>query len=108
VIIAQAKPELRSRTYGRVLSDPRCDGGDERSLLACMALSIGPRANFVGAAICGAPRTIWFWRFVYRRPQTQKVDGRKQDRQTARAGHDHGEQNTIFRILLVRSSSLRC
>jgi hypothetical protein len=26
-----------------------------------------PQANFIGAAICGALGTIWFWWFIYRK-----------------------------------------
>jgi len=71
LIIAQAKPELRSRTYGAyyLIRDCVVTSG---SLLGAWLWSIGPRVNFVGAAICGALGTIWFWRFVYRRPQMQK------------------------------------
>jgi len=37
------------------------------SFLGAWLWHIGPRANFVGAALCGLLGTIWFWWFVYRK-----------------------------------------
>jgi MFS family permease len=68
LIIGEASPELRSRTYGTyyLVRDCIVTSG---SFLGAWLWSIGPRVNFVGAGICGALGTIWFWSFVYRRPQ---------------------------------------
>jgi len=69
LIIAQARPELRARTYGAyyLIRDCVVTSG---SLLGAALWNISPRANFVGAAICGSLGTIWFWRCVCRRPMT--------------------------------------
>jgi len=39
------------------------------SFLGAWLWSLGPRVNFFGAALCGALGTLWFWVFIYRRPQ---------------------------------------
>src|SRR5205814_10364590 len=66
LIIAEAIPELRARTYGAyyLIRDCVVTTG---SLLGAWLWSISPAANFLGAAICGALGTVWFWWFVYRR-----------------------------------------
>lgn len=66
IIIGEAPPELRARTYGAyyLIRDCVVTGG---SFLGAWLWSISPQANFIGAAVCGALGTIWFWRFVYRR-----------------------------------------
>jgi len=66
LIIGEAKPELRSRTYGAyyLIRDCVVTTG---SFLGAWLWSISPQANFAGAAICGALGTFWFWRFVYRK-----------------------------------------
>jgi MFS family permease len=66
LIIGAAAPELRSRTYGAyyLIRDCVVTSG---SFLGAWLWSISPRANFVGAAVCGALGTIWFWVFVCRR-----------------------------------------
>lgn len=66
LIIGEAVPELRARTYGAyyLIRDCIVTTG---SFLGAWLWSIGPRANFVGAAACGALGTIWFWWFIYRR-----------------------------------------
>jgi MFS family permease len=63
LIIAQAQPELRARTYGAyyLIRDCIVTTG---SFLGAWLWSISPQANFIGAAICGGLGTIWFWRFV--------------------------------------------
>jgi MFS family permease len=65
LIIAQAQPELRARTYGAyyLIRDCLVTTG---SLLGAWLWSVSPHANFIGAAVCGAAGTIWFWRLVYR------------------------------------------
>ena len=71
LIIGEAKPELRARTYGAyyLIRDCVVTTG---SFLGAGLWSLGPRANFIGAAVCGGLGTIWFWWFIYRRN-----DGRK-------------------------------
>lgn len=66
LIIAQASPELRARTYGAyyLIRDCIVTTG---SFLGAWLWSISPQANFIGAAVCGAFGTVWFWWFIYRR-----------------------------------------
>ena len=66
LIIAQASPELRARTYGAyyLIRDTIVTSG---SFLGAWLWSISPQANFLGAAICGALGTVWFWWFIYRK-----------------------------------------
>jgi MFS family permease len=66
LIIAQAQPELRARTYGAyyLVRDCIVTTG---SFLGAWLWSISPQANFIGAAICGGLGTIWFWRLVQAR-----------------------------------------
>jgi len=65
LIIGEAKPELRARTYGAyyLIRDSVVTLG---SFLGAWLWHMGPRANFVGAALCGVIGTFWFWFFVYR------------------------------------------
>lgn len=71
LIIAQAHPELRARTYGVYYFIRDCIVMIG-SFLGAWLWSISPQANFIGAAICGAMGTIWFWRFAFRRQRTPK------------------------------------
>jgi len=66
LIIGEAVPELRARTYGAyyLLRDCTVTTG---SFLGTWLWSVSPAANFISAAICGALGTLWFWRFIYRR-----------------------------------------
>jgi MFS family permease len=66
LIIGEAAPELRARTYGAyyLIRDCTVTSG---SFLGAWLWYISPRANFIGAAICGALGTIWFWWFIYRK-----------------------------------------
>ena len=66
LIIGEAAPELRARTYGAyyLIRDCAVTGG---SFLGAWLWSIGPRVNFIGAAVCGVFGTVWFWWFIYRR-----------------------------------------
>jgi len=68
LIIGEATPELRSRTYGAyyLIRDCVVTSG---SFLGAWLWSISPRVNFIGAAVCGALGTLWFWCSIYRRPQ---------------------------------------
>jgi len=70
LIIGEAVPELRARTYGAyyLIRDCVVTTG---SFLGAWLWSIGPRANFFGAAICGALGTLWFWWFIFRRRQSE-------------------------------------
>ena len=65
LIIAQAQPELRARTYGAyyLIRDCIVTPG---SFVGAWLWSVSPQANFIGAAVCGALGTVWFWRFVSR------------------------------------------
>ncbi len=66
LIIGEAAPELRARTYGAyyLIRDCTVTSG---SFLGAWLWSVSPQANFIGAAICGALGTLWFWWFIYRR-----------------------------------------
>ncbi len=67
LIIGEAAPELRARTYGAyyLIRDCVVTSG---SFLGAGLWTLGPQVNFLGAALCGALGTLWFWRFVYSRP----------------------------------------
>jgi MFS family permease len=66
LIIAQALPELRARTYGAyyLIRDCVVTTG---SFLGAWLWTLSPQANFIGATVCGVLGTLWFWRFVYRK-----------------------------------------
>ncbi|HZL79522.1 MAG TPA: hypothetical protein VFC17_11775, partial [Candidatus Limnocylindrales bacterium] len=66
LIIGEAAPELRARTYGAyyLIRDCMVTTG---SFLGAWLWYISPQTNFIGAAICGALGTIWFWWFIYRK-----------------------------------------
>ena len=66
LIIGEAAPELRARTYGAyyLIRDCVVTSG---SFLGAWLWSISPRVNFTGAAVCGGLGTLWFWWFIYRR-----------------------------------------
>jgi MFS family permease len=72
LIIGQAAPALRSRTFGAyyLIRDCVVTGG---SFLGAWLWSISPRANFIGAAVCGVMGTLWFWTYVYRRELNQRA-----------------------------------
>ena len=65
LIIGEAVSELRARTYGAyyLIRDCVVTSG---SFLGAWLWSLSPRTNFIGAAVCGALGTAWFWWFVYR------------------------------------------
>lgn len=67
LIIGEAAPGLRARTYGAyyLVRDCVVTVG---SFFGAWLWSISPQANFAGAAVCGALGTAWFWWFIYRRP----------------------------------------
>ena len=66
LIIGEAAPELRARTYGAyyLIRDCTVTSG---SFLGAWLWSVSPSANFLGAALCGALGTVWFWWFIYRK-----------------------------------------
>ena len=66
LIIGEATPEIRARTYGAyyLIRDCIVTTG---SFLGAWLWSMSPHANFIGAAVCGALGTIWFWWFVFRK-----------------------------------------
>jgi MFS family permease len=72
LIIAQAAPELRARTYGAyyLIRDCTVTFG---SFLGAWLWSLSPQANFMGAAVCGALGTLWFWWFIFRRASTPAI-----------------------------------
>jgi MFS family permease len=61
LIIAQASPEIRARTYGAyyLIRDCIVTTG---SFLGAWLWYLEPRLNFAVAAFCGAVGTWWFWR----------------------------------------------
>ncbi len=84
LIIAEAAPELQARAYGAyyLIRDSVVTSG---SLLGAWLWSLGPRVNFVGAALCGALGTAWFWWFVYRRNSAPGLTCRPEIAESARA-----------------------
>ena len=66
LIIAQADPALRARTYGAyyLIRDCVVTSG---SLIGAWLWSISPLVNFAGAALCGALGTVWFLRVMRHR-----------------------------------------
>jgi len=74
LIIGEAVPALRARTYGAyyLIRDCVVTTG---SFLGAWLWSISPRVNFLGATVCGALGTAWFWWFIYRREATTGLTG---------------------------------
>ena len=72
IIIGQAPPALRARTYGAyyLIRDCVVTLG---SFLGAWLWTISPQANFVTAACLGAVGALWFWLFVFRAPQLRPV-----------------------------------
>jgi MFS family permease len=68
LIIAEAKPELRGRTYGAyyLIRDCVVTPG---AFLGAALWQLSPQANFVGAACFGAAGTLWFWFTRFRGPK---------------------------------------
>lgn len=66
LIIGEAKPELRARTYGAyyLIRDCTVTTG---SFIGAGLWSLSPQANFIGAAVFGGLGTVWFWWFIYRK-----------------------------------------
>jgi len=76
LIIGEAVPALRARTYGAyyLIRDCVVTTG---SFLGAWLWSISPRANFIGAAVCGGLGTAWFWWFIYRRKPAGGLTGNR-------------------------------
>jgi len=72
LIIGEAVPELRARTYGAyyLIRDCTVTSG---SFLGAWLWSVSPSANFIGAAICGALGTLWFWWFISRQQANKTI-----------------------------------
>jgi MFS family permease len=72
LIIGEATPELRARTYGAyyLIRDCVVTSG---SFLGAWLWSISPQANFIGAAVCGGLGTVWFWWFIFRKSDQCRV-----------------------------------
>jgi MFS family permease len=72
LIISEAVPELRARTYGAyyLIRDCVVTTG---AFLGAWLWSLSPQANFVGAAVFGAAGTVWFWFFIFRRGQDSEA-----------------------------------
>jgi MFS family permease len=68
IIIGEAPPALRARTYGAyyLIRDCIVTTG---SFLGATLWAVSPQTNFLCAAAIGCAGTLWFWRFVYRSPQ---------------------------------------
>jgi hypothetical protein len=84
LIIGEAVPSLRARTYGAyyLIRDCVVTTG---SFLGAWLWSISPRANFIGAAVCGALGTAWFWWFIYRRTPAVGLTGGQKSAKSAPA-----------------------
>ena len=67
LIIGEAAPELRARTYGAyyLIRDCTVTSG---SFLGAWLWSISPAANFIGAAVCGALGTLWWFNAKVKQP----------------------------------------
>jgi MFS family permease len=74
LIIGEAPAELRARTYGAyyLIRDTVVTLG---SFVGAWLWSISPRTNFMGATVCGAIGTIWFWWFIYRKSGVAGLGG---------------------------------
>jgi len=72
LIIGEARPELRARTYGAyyLIRDCVVTSG---SFIGAWLWHMSPQANFAGAAIFGALGAGWFWWFICRRGEAQTV-----------------------------------
>lgn len=88
LIIGEASAEYRARTYGAyyLIRDCIVTSG---SFLGAWLWSLGPQANFIGAALCGALGTIWFWWFVYR-PNSHAPNPRSQTNPRLHIPKGHG------------------
>ena len=93
LIIGEAVPELRARTYGAyyLIRDCVVTSG---SFLGAWLWSISPRANFIGAAICGALGTALVL-VVYLSPEARcGIDSNARGRIIGPgSSHDNGQQD---------------
>ena len=67
IIIGQARPTQRARTYGAyyLIRDCVVTLG---SFIGAWLWSFTPQANFIVAAALGATGALWYWWFIYRGP----------------------------------------
>lgn len=78
MIIGEATAQWPGRTYGAyyLIRDCVVTSG---SFLGAWLWSISPETNFLGAAVCGAAGTVWFWRCAGRGARRQAA-GRAEER----------------------------
>jgi len=71
LIISEAPKTTRASTYGAyyLIRDTVVTAG---SFLGAALWRHSPQANFIGAALCGAAGTVWFWRKYFRGSQGVK------------------------------------
>jgi MFS family permease len=70
LIIGEALPELRARTYGAyyLIRDTVVTTG---SFLGAWLWSLSPQSNFIGATVCGVLGTLLFWIFTSTRTRRE-------------------------------------
>jgi MFS family permease len=66
LIIGEASPALRARTYGAYYLTRDCVV-TTGSFVGAWLWNLSPGINFLGASVCGGLGTLWFWWFIYRR-----------------------------------------
>ncbi len=81
LIISQAQPELRARTYGAYYFIRDCIV-TTGSFVGAWLWSLSPQANFLGAALCGALGTLWFGWFVIYKSTPLSVGKPRMERQS--------------------------
>ncbi len=81
LIISQARPELRARTYGAYYFIRDCIV-TTGSFVGAWLWSLSPQANFLGAALCGALGTLWFGWFVIYKSTPLSVGKPRMERQS--------------------------
>lgn len=69
LIISEAPKSTKASTYGAyyLIRDTVVTAG---SFLGAALWNQSPQANFIGAAVCGAAGTAWFWQKYFRRAGT--------------------------------------
>ncbi|HTL17688.1 MAG TPA: MFS transporter [Patescibacteria group bacterium] len=73
LIIAEAKPELRARTYGAyyLIRDCIVTVG---AFIGAALWEIRPEFNFIGAAVFGAAGSAWFWQRIFSKAGKRALD----------------------------------
>jgi MFS family permease len=72
LIIGEAAPEIRSRTYGAYYLIRDCIV-TSASFLGAWLWSLSPQSNFIGAASCGFVGTLWFGWFIWHKRRTERA-----------------------------------